>query len=126
MLLIFLGGGIGSVLRFLLSTWIAERAESFFPWGTLAVNALGSFLIGAIFAMVRPSSPLLLPNELGLFLMMGVMGGFTTFSSFSLQTLTLVSDGRYAWAFFNVAGSVVFCLVACWLGIVATAAVLGR
>lgn len=114
--LVALGGAIGSVARF----WLTEIAAKFwggdFPWGTILANISGSLLIGAIAAL-----PIMGPRDLlgplgRQFLMVGIMGGYTTFSSFSLQTLTMLQHGHLGKAAANVAGSVVLCLVAVWAG----------
>ena len=111
---IALGGAFGSVLRFASSEWIQSRWPSF-PWGTLFVNVLGSALIGALAALSEAGR---LGDTLSLrhFLMIGVLGGFTTFSSFSLQTLMLARSGAVLMAGLNVLASVGLCLGAAWLG----------
>jgi CrcB protein len=105
---ISLGGAAGSALRYLLSGWAARWLGQAFL-GTMFVNVTGSFTIGLVAAL----GPIALWEQL---LMIGVMGGFTTFSSFSLQTLQLMHEGRWPAAFSNVAGSIVLCLAAVWLG----------
>lgn len=108
------GGALGSVARFACSEWMQARWNTF-PWGTLLVNVLGSLAIGALAGMTdgeRWSLPLVLRQ----FWMIGVLGGFTTFSSFSLQTLQLVRSGSLLLAGVNVAASVILCLFAAWLG----------
>jgi CrcB protein len=107
-----IGGAIGSVARFWLTEISAKLWGGDFPWGTIVANVTGSFLIGLIAAL-----PVMGPRDfLGpmgrQFLMVGVMGGYTTFSSFSLQTLTMVQHGHLAKAALNVGGSVVLCLIA--------------
>jgi fluoride exporter len=104
--LIALGGALGSVLRYLMVAALAA------PWGTAVVNVLGSFAIGLVFV--------LLDTRTGwqLFLMTGVLGGFTTFSAFSLDTLKLIHAGQPATAALYVAGSVALSLVAVTLGVV--------
>ena len=111
-----LGGAIGSVARFWLTEASAKWWGAAFPWGTIIANVTGSFLIGLIAAL-----PVMGPRDLTgpmgrQFLMVGIMGGYTTFSSFSLQTLTMVQNGHMAKAALNVGGSVVLCLVAVALG----------
>jgi fluoride exporter len=103
-----LGGAIGSVLRFALSGVFARWLGHAFL-GTTVVNITGSFVIGVIAAL----GPLALWEQL---LMIGVCGGYTTFSSFSLQTLELIQQGRWTVAFSNAVASVVFCVIAVWLG----------
>jgi len=114
-----LGSGLGGIARFLLSGWIAESRGSTFPWGTLVVNATGSFLIGLCEALSVPEGRFYLPPTARQFLMVGVMGGYTTFSSFSLQTLKLAQEGQWLAAGGNVMLSVVLCLVGVWLGFLA-------
>jgi fluoride exporter len=87
-----------------------------FPCGTLAVNVTGSFIIGLFAALTDPEGRWLVSPSLRQFFMIGVCGGYTTFSSFSLQTLTLAQDGQWFWAMTNSIASFVFCLVAVWLG----------
>ena len=115
-LLIALGGALGSVARFALSGFVAHHWGETFPWGTLAVNVLGSFVIGFFATLTSPDGRLLVSPGGLQFFMTGVLGGFTTFSSFSLQTLNLARDGEWWQAGGNVAASVVACLVAVWLG----------
>ena len=119
-LLIALGSAIGGVTRYWCSGWVAARTHAAFPFGTLFVNVVGSFLIGAAFAALEPSDKLALTNELrtsiNQFFMIGVLGGFTTFSSFSLQTLTLLRQQEWLSASTNIVSSLVLCLVAVWLG----------
>jgi fluoride exporter len=107
-----IGGALGSVLRFWLGGWMASKAGAAI-WGTLFVNVTGSFLIGAI-AAIGSNHPML-----RYFLMVGVMGGYTTFSAFSLQTLDLFRDGNTALALANIGLSMILCLVGVWLGYVA-------
>lgn len=111
-----LGSAIGGLARYVCGMFIVERISSDFPWGTLFVNVTGSFLIGAFAACTDPggrwaNSPLL--REL---LMVGLMGGYTTFSAFSLQTFAFFREGRLGFALTNVVASVVLCLVVVWLG----------
>lgn len=113
---IAIGGALGSVLRFACSEWIQVRWPTF-PWGTLFVNVLGSLLIGLLAAFSEAGR---LGDSLSLrhFLMIGVLGGFTTFSSFSLQTLMLARSGAVLIAGLNVLASVGLCLCAAWVGFV--------
>jgi CrcB protein len=101
-----------------LSGLIAERAGGTFPWGTLIVNASGSFLIGLFAAVAEPGGRRYLAPAGRSFLMYGICGGYTTFSSFSLQTLDLIRSGDWLKAWANVFASVAVCLVAVWLGYV--------
>jgi CrcB protein len=118
-----IGSAIGGVLRFLCSGLIAERIGEVFPWGTLAVNVAGSFVFGFFFTLTGPDGRLLVGAPARQFVMIGLCGGFTTFSSFSLQTLNLARDGDWLRASTNIVGSVVLCLAAVWLGHVAAVAV---
>lgn len=113
---IFLGGGLGSLGRWWLSGWVAGRIGETFPWGTLVVNVTGSVAIGLFATLTGPDGRWLAPASVRQFFMLGVCGGYTTFSSFSLQTLTLVEDGEWLRAGGNVAGSVILCLAGVWLG----------
>jgi CrcB protein len=113
-----LGGALGSIGRFWLSNLVAARWGMTFPLGTLVVNVIGSFIIGVVAALVIPegrmdSQSRALATQ---FVMIGVCGGYTTFSSFSLQTLYLLRDREWLYAGGNVILSVVLCLIAVWLG----------
>ena len=120
---IFLGSGLGGVLRFLCSGLVARTFGETFPWGTLLVNVSGSFLIG-LFAVVSGSDGrLLVGSTARQFVMVGIFGGYTTFSSFSLQTLNLARDGQWWLVAANIALSLVLCLAGVWLGFVAGVAV---
>lgn len=122
---IALGGALGSMARFWLGSLIGGRWGESFPWGTLLVNVIGCFVIGffATFIVVN-DKPTVGPNGRHFF-MTGVLGGFTTFSSFSLQTLNLAREGAWAKAGGYVAGSFVLCLLAVSLGHVMAAALRG-
>ena len=115
LLLIALGSSLGGVARNGMSAWLSARAGESFPWGTLAVNVLGSLVVGAL-AAVGDAPKLGLSAEARQFLMIGVLGGFTTFSAFSLQTLRLIQDGDWARASTNVLLSVVLGLAAAAAG----------
>ena len=113
---ISLGGAIGTAARFWISGIVAERYGQTFPYGTLAVNITGSFIIGLFAALTDPEGRWLVSPSLRQFFMIGVCGGYTTFSSFSLQTLTLAQEGEWFRAMANSVASVVLCLVAVWFG----------
>jgi CrcB protein len=113
---IALGGALGSVGRYWLSGFVTERAGGTFPWGTLLVNVTGSFLIGLFAALTEPGGRRYLSPAGRQFFMYGVCGGYTTFSSFSLQTLELLREGEATHAAANVLGSVILCMLAVWLG----------
>lgn len=119
------GAALGGVARYGLSGLIARGFGETFPWGTLIVNVVGSFLIGVIAVVTGPDGRLLVGTAARQFMMVGVLGGFTTFSSFSLQTLTLIQDGEWLYAAGNVLSSVLLCLIAVWLGAVAGNAING-
>jgi len=114
------GGAVGAVARFLVSTGVYRLLGRDFPWGTLAVNAIGSFVMGLLFVLLLERS--LMAPEYRAAILVGFLGSFTTFSTFSLETLTLVEQGEASRAMLNVAISVMLCLVACWAGIVAARA----
>lgn len=113
---IFIGGGLGSLTRWWFSGFIAGAVGQTFPWGTLLVNVTGSFIIGLFATVTGPEGRWLAPASFRQFFMLGVCGGYTTFSSFSLQTLNLAEEGEWLYAGANVVFSVVSCLVAVWLG----------
>ena len=111
-----LGSAIGGVARYWCSGIIARTVGETFPWGTLVVNVSGSLLIGLVWTLTGPDARVLMGTAGRQFLMIGILGGFTTFSSFSLQTLTLLQDGQWISAGLNIVGSVALCLLAVWLG----------
>lgn len=112
-----LGSAIGGILRFWLSGLLAAtKLGATFPLGTLFVNVTGSFIIGFFNASTSPDGRFLAPASVRTFVMIGVCGGYTTFSSFSLQTLNLVNDGEWLRAGTNIFLSVVLCLAGVWLG----------
>jgi CrcB protein len=115
-LYIALGSALGGLARYACNGWISQQFGETFPWGTIAVNVAGSFLIGLVATLTGPDGRLLVPGHGREFMMIGVFGGFTTFSSFSLQTLALARDGEWLGAGMNVVLSVVLCLVAVWGG----------
>ncbi len=116
--LIALGGAIGSVSRFALNGLISSHVGETFPWGTLVINVTGSFVIGFFAMLTGTDGRLMVGSNARQFFMTGVCGGYTTFSSFSWQTLTLVQDGEWLQASGYVFGSVISCLVAVYVGAV--------
>jgi CrcB protein len=120
--LVAVGGAIGSVARYGVGEWVASVLGTAFPWGTLIVNIVGSFIIGAVAALAGSDAPAITDNA-RLFLAVGVCGGFTTFSAFSLQTLALIQAGAWPQAVLNIAGSVVLCLIAVWVGTLAASTI---
>jgi CrcB protein len=125
-----LGGALGSAFRFIVSGLVAHHLADplsrlsgrwisvTFPWGTLTVNVVGSLVIGFIAALALPEGRFMVSPGLRQFLMLGVLGGFTTFSSFSLQTLELLRDGEWFMASANMLLSVAICLIAVWMGFI--------
>lgn len=108
-----IGGGIGAVLRFAVVQWVTDRASFPFPWGTLVVNLTGSLVIGFLLALLiaRDADP-----TLRFLLVTGVLGGYTTFSAFSYEVLSLLQEARWLAALFYALGSVVLGLVAAAVG----------
>ena len=123
-LYVFLGGGLGAVCRYLATTAIGVRFGMTFPFGTLFVNTLGSFLIALImgFLLTMAKANNLLSEPLRLLLTVGFLGGFTTFSSFSMETLTLIRSGSIVLAITNVSVNVMLGLISAIAGLyIATA-----
>ena len=112
--IIALGGGIGSVSRYLVTIWAAERFGSAFPYGTLLVNVAGSFIIGLFMTLFLERIEL--DPQWRLFIAVGFLGGLTTFSSFSYETLRLVQEGAMSQAFANAGSNVILCLASTWAG----------
>lgn len=113
-----IGGALGSMARYGLGGIISEKTGGTFPWGTLAINVTGSFVIGILGALTATEGKMsprsqVLATQL---LITGVCGGYTTFSSFSLQTLNLLRDGEWFYAAGNILLSVMLCMVAVWIG----------
>ena len=121
-LLVAAGGALGSCSRYALAGMVATRWPGF-PWGTLAVNAIGSYLIGAILQVASATTSF--PPEARIFLTVGVMGGFTTYSTFSYETVKLLQTGNWAMAAANAFGTLVLCVGLCWIGIVTGRAIAG-
>jgi CrcB protein len=115
-IVIMLGGALGTGARFWTSGIVAGRVGESFPMGTLVVNVTGSFIIGFFAAFTDSEGPFLVPPRFCQFFMIGVCGGYTTFSSFSLQTLDLIRDGDWLKASLNTLLSFACCLAAVWLG----------
>lgn len=115
---IAVGGALGAVMRYWVSTGVYHWAGRGFPWGTLAVNVLGSLVMGILYVwlMERVSQSV----EWRAFLLIGLLGAFTTFSTFSIETLALIEQGQHVRALLNALGSVVLCVAAAWLGVVLT------
>lgn len=115
-LVVALGGALGSVTRFWVSGFVARRIGESFPWDTLLVNVSGSFVIGFFATLTGPAGRWLVSPTFRQFFMIGACGGYTTFSAFSLQTLTLFEEGEWFRAGSNTALSVLLCLLGVWLG----------
>ncbi|WP_341990867.1 fluoride efflux transporter CrcB [Azorhizobium sp. AG788] len=111
-----IGGAIGSMMRFGLNRWLSSFLGDAFPWGTIVINVSGSFAIGLFAAFFASNTRLEIPLEYRQLVLVGLCGGFTTFSSFSLQTLVLLHSGEAGRAMVNVVLSVVLCLLAVSLG----------
>jgi fluoride exporter len=124
-LCVALGAAIGGSGRYALSGVVANWMGATFPWGTLIINITGSFVIGIFNTLTAPDGILLVPTNLRILVMVGICGGYTTFSSFSLETLNLARNGEWLSAGSYILGSVVFCLIGVWLGHIA-AVVLNR
>jgi CrcB protein len=113
-LIVGFGSFLGGMARFGLSGLVHRHVAGAFPWGTLAVNVLGCLLIGGLLYLVEDRS--MLGPSTRMFVMMGLLGGFTTFSTFGYETLELLRDRAYELAALNVAGNVVLGLAAVWIG----------
>ena len=109
-------GAVGCVTRYYLSGWTYAKLGWGFPWGTLAVNVIGAFIIGLLMELGLRGT--LIPANLRVGLTIGFLGGLTTFSTFSYETYKLLETGRILIAFGNVIASVTACLLCTWLGIV--------
>jgi CrcB protein len=113
-----LGGALGSVSRFWINGLVSEKIGATYPWGTLVINVTGSLVIGVAGSLATPEGRMDSQTRqfVTQFLMIGICGGYTTFSSFSLQTLNLLRDREWLYAGGNILLSVALCLVAVWLG----------
>ncbi len=117
LILVGMGGAAGSLLRYWLTLITAQLVGEAFPWGTLAINVLGSLVIGAFAALTGSNGDFSGNQSLRLLVMVGICGGFTTFSSFSLQTLTLLRAGQTLQAALYAAASVALCVIATAAGL---------
>ncbi len=114
--IVLIGGGLGSVCRYIATTLIGSIGGTVFPFGTLFVNFTGSFLMGFLMFFFLDEH-FTLPETLRLFLAVGFLGGFTTFSSFSMESILLLRGDSFFYAFANMAGNLLLGLLAVWLGI---------
>ena len=119
---VMLGSALGGVSRYWLSGLVAQAFGETFPFGTVIVNITGCFIIGLFAVLTGPDGRIFVGTDARLFVMTGICGGYTTFSSFSLQTLNLARDSEWLLAGANVVLSVVLCLIAVWLGAAAAGA----
>jgi len=110
------GSALGGAFRYWCSGVAARLIGETFPWGTLLINILGSFVIGVFFTLTGPDGRLIVSPNIRQFVMVGLCGGYTTFSSFSLQTLNLIRDGEILYAGANIVASVLLCMLAVWIG----------
>ncbi|MBI5083230.1 MAG: fluoride efflux transporter CrcB [Acidobacteria bacterium] len=113
---IALGAGLGGVLRYWCGGAAARLGAETFPWGTMFINVAGSAFIGFFATLTGDEGRLLVSPSVRLFVMTGICGGFTTFSTFSLETLRLMQDREWGYAALNAAGSLGLCLLGVWLG----------
>jgi fluoride exporter len=111
-----LGGAIGTAGRYWLSGVVGLLIGETFPWGTLLVNVTGSFVIGFLAVLTGPDGRVFIGSTARQFLMVGICGGYTTFSSFSLQTLNLMNGGEWMKATANIGFSIILCLLSVWAG----------
>ena len=115
---IMLGGALGTGLRLFLSTWVDQHGGASFPWGTLIVNFTGCLAIGLFSGFAGPEGVVVASPLTRQIVMIGLLGGFTTFSSFSLQTISLIFDGEWLYAGMNVFLSLVLCLAGTLGGVI--------
>ena len=114
-LLVFVGGGLGAVARYLLQGFVYRITGAGFPYGTIVVNVVGCFVIGLLMSSMEER--FMATPSLRIFLTIGILGGFTTFSSFSYETMALVREGDLIAGGINVVASLAICLGATWLGL---------
>ena len=114
LLIVGSGSFIGGVLRYIIASQIFTRLVSSFPYGTLAVNLLGCFAIGVVFGLVEKTG---LSSDVRIFLMTGVLGGFTTFSAFSNETAALIHEGNFSYAGIYIFASIAFGVILTFAGI---------
>jgi len=113
---IAIGSALGGIARYFCSGVVAHMIGETFPWGTLIVNIIGCFIIGFFATLTGPDGRVFIGSVARQFVMVGFCGGYTTFSSFSLQTLNLMNNREWLQAGGNIAGSVVLCMLGVWAG----------
>ncbi|CAN5553854.1 fluoride efflux transporter CrcB [soil metagenome] len=118
-ILVFLGAGLGANARYWLGLWVLSRTGILFPWGTFLINVTGSFLIGLTLGFMSHLSS---THSWRVFLIVGFLGGYTTFSTFSIETVGLLRAKSYLAAMGNFFGSCLLGFAACWLGLILTSA----
>jgi len=111
------GGAAGVGARLFLSNYIANQFGQSFPWGTLIVNVSGCFIIGLFSGITGPDGLFMTSPLVRQIITIGILGGFTTFSAFSLQTISLLADGEFFYGASNIVASLLFCLAGTWLGL---------
>jgi len=109
-----LGGFLGSIARYGLTSLVQTKTESIFPYGTMLVNILGCFIIGLLMTLFQER--IVVSQNIRLFLIIGILGGFTTFSSFSYDTFAMMKTGNFLGAGLNAGVSLFGCLIATWFG----------
>ncbi len=114
--LIFFGGGLGSVVRFTLGKWINSLHQQYFPWGTFVVNAIACLVVGLVIGLADHKQ-IISPNA-RIFWVIGFCGGFSTFSTFSVETISLIQNGFYLSSTLYIASSLFLCLSATYVGLV--------
>lgn len=122
-LVVFLGGGLGSISRFMLSKFMNEWLNVLLPIGTFTVNIVGCFIIGFLFSLFEKIT---VSGELRLLLITGFLGGFTTFSSFSLETINLIRNSEYSAALINILGNLILGLAFVIIGMLASGFLIRR
>jgi len=113
LLYVVIGGGLGALIRYLLSSIIQKQSASLFPYGTLVVNLIGALFIGFLWELF---SDITVSTNIRVLIFMGVLGGFTTFSTFSLETFNLLKDRQYITALINVIVNNMFCIILVFAG----------
>lgn len=121
-LIVGIGGFIGSVMRYLVQVSVEKSLISTFPWGTFIANIAGSFIIGVVFGIAEKGN--LMNAEWRIFLTVGICGGFTTFSSFAYNNLNMLKEHSYIQLFGNIGGSLFFGILAVYLGIILVRSIL--